>query len=57
MSIPPVGGSKDTTPVFIEKRIQVPVTLGPEEMVRGARLRLVLEIEVEAVQPEKSRAA
>ena len=57
VSIPPVGGSKDTTPVFIEKRIQVPVTLGPEEMVRGARLRLVLEIEVEAVQPEKSRAA
>jgi signal recognition particle receptor subunit beta len=48
VKIPAVAGSGETSPVFIEKRIQVPITLGPEEIVRGATLRLVLEIQVEA---------
>jgi len=34
-------------PVFITKKVQVPVTLGPEDLVRGANLRLVLEIRVD----------
>ncbi len=61
VKIPAVAGSGETTPVFIEKRIQVPVTLGPEEIVRGATLRLVLEIQVEASRDtddsEEHRAA
>ncbi len=57
VTLPAVGGSGSSSPVFIERRIQVPITLGPEEMVRGARLRLVLEIQVEASESKDSRVA
>ncbi len=57
VELPAVGGSGDASPVFIERRIQVPITLGPEEMVRGARLRLVLEIQVEASGESGSKVA
>lgn len=57
VEIPAVGGSGDFTPVTIERRIQVPVTLGPDEVMRGARLRLVLEIKVEAAAEKNSKVA
>jgi len=57
VELPPVGGSGETSPVFIERRIQVPVTLGPDEMVRGAKLRLVLEIRVEPAEKRGSKVA
>jgi len=48
VEIPVARGAGDGTPVLIERRVQIPITLGAEEIMRGARLRLVLEIEVEA---------
>ncbi len=57
VEIPLVGGSGDFAPVTIERRIQVPITLGPDEVMRGARLRLVLEIKVEAATEKNSRVA
>ena len=57
VEIPAVGGSGDTSPVFIERRIQVPITLGPDEIVRGAKLRLVLEIRVDPAQKRDSKVA
>jgi hypothetical protein len=44
----PTASSEDAGPVLIQRQIQVPVTLGREEIVRGAKLRLTLEIRVEA---------
>jgi hypothetical protein len=35
-------------PVVIERKLRIPITLGPEEIARGARLRLVLEVQVES---------
>jgi signal recognition particle receptor subunit beta len=57
VEIPAVGGSGDFAPVTIERRIQVPITLGPDEVMRGARLRLVLEIKVEAATEKNSKVA
>jgi signal recognition particle receptor subunit beta len=57
VELPQVGGSGDTSPVFIERRIQVPVTLGPDEMIRGAKLRVVLEIKVEPAEKRGSKVA
>jgi len=57
VEIPAVGGSGDFAPVTIERRIQVPITLGPDEVMRGARLRLVLEIKVEAATERDSKVA
>jgi hypothetical protein len=54
VSLSPVGGSGATEPVVIEKRVTVPITLGPEEVLRGARLRLVLEVQVDAAAVEKT---
>jgi signal recognition particle receptor subunit beta len=36
------------SPVLISRRVEVPITLTPEEIVRGAKLRLVMEITVQA---------
>ncbi len=57
VEIPAVGGSGDASPVFIERRIQVPITLGPDEIVRGAKLRLVLEIRVDPAEKRNSKVA
>jgi hypothetical protein len=57
VEIPAVGGSGDFAPVTIERRIQVPITLGPDEVLRGARLRIVLEIKVEAATEKNSKVA
>ena len=46
------GGSEDVGPVVIQRQIQVPITLGKEELLRGATLRLTLEIQVEAEESE-----
>ena len=53
----PAAGISTEGPVFIEKRIQVPVTLSPEDITRGATLRLVLEVKVEAGESSESKAA
>ncbi len=57
VEIPVVGGAGSFAPVTIERRIQVPITLGPEEVMRGARLRLVLEIKVEVAGESNSKVA
>jgi hypothetical protein len=54
VALSPVGGAGAVEPVVIEKRVSVPITLGPEEVLRGARLRLVLEIQVDAASSEKT---
>jgi hypothetical protein len=51
VDIPSVAANGQDNPVVIERRVQIPITLGPEEVLRGARLRLVMEIRVAASQP------
>jgi hypothetical protein len=48
VEVPLTSGRDDRGPVVITREVQVPITLGPEDVLRGARLRLVLEIQVEA---------
>ena len=55
-AVPDPEAAGESGPVFITRRLQVPITLGPEEILRGAKLRLELEIEVqtgEAKKPEE----
>lgn len=47
-----LSGSKDVGPAVIQRQIQVPITLGREDMLRGATLKLTLEIQVEASDSE-----
>jgi hypothetical protein len=47
-------GNRDVGPVVIQRQIQVPITLGREELIRGATLRLTLDIRVEADESEET---
>jgi len=44
-------------PLTVERRVQVPITLAPEETARGVRLRLVLDLRVRPSEQGRSRAA
>jgi signal recognition particle receptor subunit beta len=46
VEIPSSLGSEDLSPVIITRQIQVPISLNAEEIRRGAKLRLALEIEI-----------
>jgi hypothetical protein len=49
--------SSDGSPIVISRRLQVPITLGPEEIMRGAKLRLELEIKIQASETARSKVA
>ena len=51
------GKNGDQEPVFLEKKVTVPITLSPEEVMRGATLRLVVEVEVSTEEDESRRVA
>ena len=46
VELPPSLGSEALSPVVITRQIQVPISLNAEEIRRGAKLRLVLEIQI-----------